>query len=160
MLVDEKLARDAGVAPAQVLLLMDGRARYLRQLEAARIAVETRYLAGHPALFPAELRRSDEARHETDQRVALGARLTPMNPQLLGTPIRGAAAGQARVGANPPTSIARNTGRIAQLQRRVDPLACLALFEPGQASKFPTPTRVGRRPSRLRTPYAFRQVLE
>lgn len=82
MLLDDKPARDTGVAQAQALLLMDERARYLHQLEAARVAVEAKYLAGRPALFPAELRRWDEARHEADQMVALGARLGELDGWL------------------------------------------------------------------------------
>ncbi|MEJ7696463.1 MAG: hypothetical protein WKF78_07580 [Candidatus Limnocylindrales bacterium] len=82
MRLEDQPDRDVGRQLGRILLLMDGRARYLRQLDAARIAVETEYLAGHPALFPAELRRWDEARHETDQMVAIHARLGDLDGWL------------------------------------------------------------------------------
>ncbi len=82
MILEDQPDRDVGRPLAQVLLLMDKRARYLRQLEAARIAVEAEYLGGRGGLFPAELRRWDEARRETDQLVAIQARLGELDGWL------------------------------------------------------------------------------
>jgi hypothetical protein len=79
MLLDEP---DEGKACAALLLLSDARWQYLRDLDAARVAVEDEHLAGHAALFPAEQRRLEAALHETRQLVAMEARMGELDGWL------------------------------------------------------------------------------
>jgi hypothetical protein len=82
MLIDDDDRPSASTQSAEILLLADARSRFLANLDAARVATEAEYLAGHPALFPAEQRRLEEGLREARQHVAMQARMGELDGWL------------------------------------------------------------------------------
>ena len=74
-LVESKRSEAVDTRLVELRRLVDGRVHHLDALAAARDEVEARYLAGHPALFPAERRRWTDVRTATATLADLAARI-------------------------------------------------------------------------------------
>ncbi|MDR3635097.1 MAG: hypothetical protein P4L84_14930 [Isosphaeraceae bacterium] len=108
---------------AGLTALRDGavaRSAELRALEAARKRVETRYLDGYPALFPATVRTWTEQRERTDTLAEITVRLAELE-------------GLAPMPANDPDTFEARVGEL--IADHVEPARVKALDEMGEGRR-------------------------